>query len=39
MIPKFAASDDFKISQVEVTSEYKGSLSLSICMRLTILFL
>ena len=30
MVPKFAASDDLKISQVEVISECKGSLNLFI---------
>ena len=39
MIPKFAASDDLKISQAEVISECKGSLNLSLHMHLTILCL
>ena len=30
MMPKFAASDDLKISQVQVISECEGSLNLSI---------
>ena len=39
MIPKFAASNDLKISQVDVVSECEGSLNLSLHMRLTILCL
>ena len=35
MISKFAASDDLKISQVEVISECEGLLNLSMLMRLT----
>ena len=39
MIQKFAASDDLKISQVEVISECEGLLNVSMCMCLTILCL
>ena len=39
MIPKFAASNDLKISQVEVISECEGLLNLSLRMHLTILCL
>ena len=39
MIQKFAASDDLKISQMEVISECEGLLNVSMRMRLTILCL
>ena len=39
MIQKFAASDDLKISQVEVISECEGLLNVSMRMHLAILCL
>ena len=39
MIQKFAASDDLKISQVEIISECESLLNVSMRMRLTILCL
>ena len=39
MIQKFAASDDLKISQVEVISECEGLLNVPMHMHLTMLCL
>ena len=39
MILNFGASDDLKILQAEVISEFEGLLNVSMRMRLTILFL
>ena len=39
MIQKFAASDDLKISQMEVISECEGLLNWNVHMRLTTLCL